>query len=612
MRFCGLWIPRKKQEEVSEYLETGIWKKESYPNKENREQERKKISNIEIGEKVFLYYSSEDVSIAQTEFSKYLPKDKYDHNKSIVKVKCPAIGIVKSKNIEEISLEVEWDKEYIPTEWYVYFRQDGIWSFVDRTDKVSQELYDIVFNGKTFDAKWWAENLDWSYKRLKAKISRDENIINEIESIEMQPLNKILYGPPGTGKTYHTNKLKEQFITKEESMSDEEWLMDAVKGLTWFEAVFMSLLDMGGKAKVPELTKHKFICAKSLIQGQDKVIPQSLWATLQGHTIYESTTVKSKSRIEPLVFDKIENSVWRLVDNYKELVPEIIETYERYKNDKPQSQELHNYDFITFHQSYGYEEFVEGIHAIPAGEAGNEDGNEMIYKVTDGIFKKLAKKAKEHPSRDYAIFIDEINRGNISKIFGELITLIEYSKRVGNEEAMEVTLPYSGEKFGVPKNLYIIGTMNMADRSIALMDTALRRRFEFEEMMSKPELLGEVEGIDLEKLLTKINQRIEYLYDRDHTIGHAYFMRVTNKDELDSVMRNKVIPLLQEYFYDDWEKIRLVLNDGFIERTLQDSNKLFDDGMDDEYIEYEKYRYSIVNDFKADSYRKIYGKIEQI
>ena len=210
---------------------------------------------------------------------------------------------------------------------------------------------------------------------------------------------------------------------------------------------------------------------------------------------------------------------------------------------------------------------------------------------------------------NHVVIIDEINRGNISKIFGELITLIEESKRLGNDEAMEITLPYSGEKFGVPKNLYIIGTMNTADRSIALMDTALRRRFEFEEMMPKPELLDDVVGIDLEQLLTKINQRIEYLYDRDHTIGHAYFMGVEDKEALDSVMRNKVIPLLQEYFYDDWEKIALVLNDGFIVKETQDTRKLFD-SMDDEYIEEDKYIYNIAEDFSVDSYRKIYAKIE--
>ncbi len=213
--------------------------------------------------------------------------------------------------------------------------------------------------------------------------------------------------------------------------------------------------------------------------------------------------------------------------------------------------------FVTFHQSYSYEEFVEGLRPTT-----NESGAGFTLIAECGILKSIAKCARENENVNYVLIIDEINRANISKVLGELITLLEDDKREGKENQVKLQLPYSRKEFTLPANLYILGTMNTADRSIALLDSALRRRFEFEEMMPDPSLLNdasEATEVNLAEVLRAINERIEYLKDRDHLIGHAWLMKAKDRESLDNIMRNKIIPLIAEYFHEDWQNVRAIL-----------------------------------------------------
>lgn len=254
----------------------------------------------------------------------------------------------------------------------------------------------------------------------------------------------------------------------------------------------------------------------------------------------------------------------------------------------------------TFHQAFSYEDFVEGIKPVM-----DEDDDRVRYKIEKGVFIQICEEAKKNPSNQYAIFIDEINRGNVANIFGELITLIELDKRLGSTNEMTVTLPYSKRKFGVPSNLNIIGTMNTADRSVEALDTALRRRFSFQEVLPQPELLKKELGeknrfgnIELDEVLKRMNLRIEKLIDRDHTIGHAYFLNLKYVEDfklgLVDVFCDNIIPLLQEYFYNDYPKIGLILGKGFFKILDKDEDEVqfadFEALGSDDYINRELYR----------------------
>ena len=261
---------------------------------------------------------------------------------------------------------------------------------------------------------------------------------------------------------------------------------------------------------------------------------------------------------------------------------------------------------VTFHQNFTYEDFIEGIRPVLA-----DDENENIkYELSKGVFRRISDRASTDTHSKYVLIIDEINRGNIAKIFGELITLIERSKRLGRDDEAKVTLPYSQESFGVPKNLYIIGTMNTADRSIALLDTALRRRFEFIEMMPKPyhDLIStNINGVNCRELLAAMNERIHFLLDREHQIGHTYFFDVNDMESLSEAFKTKIIPLLQEYFYDNWEKIDLVLNRNRFIRVPPFRRDLFKES---DLIDEQRKIYELSDDRweNPESYRAIYER----
>ena len=373
------------------------------------------------------------------------------------------------------------------------------------------------------------------------------------------------------------------------SLSDEEWrsqfIAENIAVLKWWEVAAAALYDLGGSSRVTALSEHPFVQALVTANGRSRNVHQTLWQILNSHTVEESVTVKLKKRFSPGVFDKSSDSVWNFAGDWRDECEDLISLVDQLRAGQHDVEDIQRrYSFVTFHQSYGYEEFVEGLRPVldRTGESG-----QIQYEIREGVFKDLCRRARLTPDQRFAMVIDEINRGNISKIFGELITLIEPDKREGAENAISVILPYSRESFSVPANVDIIGTMNTADRSLALLDTALRRRFEFQPVIpdTRDESGAPLGGlrvnlgnqvIDIPQMLHAINQRVEALYDRDHCIGHAYFMCLEKTHdgeerlmELQQIFSNRLIPLLEEYFFEDWQKIRLVLADNQKSKAVQ-------------------------------------------
>lgn len=363
--------------------------------------------------------------------------------------------------------------------------------------------------------------------------------------------NIIFYGPPGTGKTYLMQSMMNDYI--DYGITDDQ-LKDAyVKESAEWILITMVLLQNHGQMLTSDI--------QSKIDSLHLGVRINAASELDKHDV-DPAPLAGVIRKLPRIFMKVGPGKW-YVDfvRVQAARPDFNEKFLK------KATVTKRYNFVTFHQSYSYEDFIEGIRPEYVAATKSID-----YSPKPGVFKLLCEEAAGHPEKQYAIFIDEINRGNISEIFGELISLIEIDKREGETGALSAILPYSKQVFSVPANINVYGTMNTADRSIDQIDIALRRRFKFSPMRpdssiikKEMELQGldanNIDGVDLVKLVDTINSRIELLLDSQHMLGHALFLKATNLDNLAGVIRNSVIPLLEEYFYDDVQKIQLILND---------------------------------------------------
>ena len=382
------------------------------------------------------------------------------------------------------------------------------------------------------------------------------------------PINQILYGPPGTGKTYNTVNYALSIIENRNIKDLQNENREAV-----LERYNRNIED----GKIVFTTFHQSMSYEDFIEGIKPEIDdetENVKYTIQNGIFKKLCMKASLSKHSDKNFEESYEKLKETIkDNGGSLVLETLvrsKEFTVYINSKGNIKFHPNTE--KAHEAVIRKDFIN--HYLKTGET--LDWSSYLKSLANYMIKNCGyvfEGPEMRNNQNFVVVIDEINRGNVSAIFGELITLIEEDKRKGNKEEIQVTLPYSKQSFSVPKNLNIIGTMNTADRSVEALDTALRRRFSFIEMLpDSTKLTKTIEGIELSKLLTTLNERVEVLVDRDHTIGHAFFMNLNDLNDLRDTFANKVIPLLQEYFYGDYGKMEMVIGSAFF--IVKDTSKV--------------------------------------
>lgn len=501
---------------------------------------------------------------------------------------------------------------------------------IEEDSSYAKPLFEDILNNSNLSIIKLSEN----EKIYKEQYFENEKILSENQNLS---LNQILYGPPGTGKTYYTiDKALEILGENLESRDEKKAKFDEY--IKNGQIVFTTFHQSYGYEEFVEGIKP-MINNEANSQEIQYEIKDGVFKELcekANKNYFLSNKNKNEIDLDKLIFEfanyvnqnfinkgdefPLENkvSIKKILLNSKDeyrsfLLGGSIKSPQRLAIDiiKRDYLDFKNRKILSFKDIKPKYDSQSDYH-----------GNAIYYFMFYNKLKKFENiqnekfKIKKENLNSYIIIIDEINRGNVSKIFGELITLIEPSKRIGEKEELKVRLPYSGDEFRVPKNVYILGTMNTADRSITSLDTALRRRFEFVEMMPDvSKLSNDYKDVNLQELLKAINTRIEYLLDREKTIGHAFFIGVENLEDLKKVFQNKIIPLLQEYFYNDYTLISAVLNDnGMIKKREKDDKYLQKiknlDNVDSEKIIYNiaSFDNEIWNDIKT--YQAIYNNGE--